>query len=130
MNRLIASMILVLVFTCCKKQNDNKSCSGLEMALSKNDELIMKKQLSAISRSVGKIPDNADFNQINAKLQQFVNAINIQCNLSAELICTLCIETLPAQSEVKLTSLSNNVYSVVDLHTEPGKFIEPLGFHE
>ena len=64
------------------------------------------------------------------QLYDLVEWLNKQNCISAELLCNSCIETYPAQSEIRIILHTGGERRIVTLDILMSKHIEARGFHE
>jgi hypothetical protein len=107
--------ILILFFALfitsgCKKDLDN-SCRELREAIQTND---ISKAGSAITRFIKRLPSDVNSSE---NLQHLATTISDNCSLTAQVLCFGCIQTLPEQSEIRITlnSGSTSLSKTIDI---------------
>ena len=96
-----ASILFLTVFTCilfisCKKHTDNLNCSNLNEGIRSNNAEMVK---SVIESFINKLPSK---NYSKQNLESLATNLSSDCNISAEVICFDCIDTLPSLSEIRI----------------------------
>ena len=134
--RLIALLFVTnLVYVACDKDGNGSSkyCQQLLSSLQSQNQSIIKNEIDLRSEQIGTIPTGATFVEIESMLKSLVQKLdNDGCNIDAELLCTMCIDTGIPISEIKITFPSNNsrIEYTIDLFTREGNSIEFVGIHE
>jgi hypothetical protein len=105
MKYLLLFSMLVALMSCQKGLADDKpvnpdhviNCDLLKQGLLENNVLMVDSSLGNLL--------NTDYSEEN--MSMLADTISKNCDIKALLICFECIETLPAQSAMTLTFLSN-----------------------
>lgn len=123
---ILTSFLLVTVtFVSCKKDNfTTTDCSILQQGIVTNEAALVKAEINKICNglSAGTAKEN---------LQVLTEKISSRCKMNAVILCTECIYTNPAQSEIKISfSVSGTQYSqVLDIISDK-KGLRFAGMHE
>lgn len=125
--------ICIVLFAACKKDTDRRdSCAEWEKALVELNKVEIERQVQPMLAQVGLIPVAAGNAGVTAKLQRLVELLNANCDTNAELLCAMCIDTNPQQSEMifVFTSDRKQIQRIMDVFTEEGKLIQFITVHE
>lgn len=98
---------MVSIYTGCSKDKEHTAqsvdCVALKQAIT-NDELAVVKQM--INEAGANIQVPAGLNEFEAykySIDELIKRIKANCDISIEVFCYGCIDTLPAQSEIRLS---------------------------
>ncbi|MBO9573263.1 MAG: hypothetical protein J7497_13810 [Chitinophagaceae bacterium] len=127
MRSSLIAITILLLFTACKKHSSSDRCQDFSHALMKEDFPAVKSVIDKWCNEAGSVPVDASFETVKQKFQQIVDKVNNECELQATLLCTMCIETLPPQTEIIITSGSKKW--TLDLTSEEGHFISLVSVH-
>ena len=101
-----------LLLAACKKQNIGKpDCQQLQNGITTDNNEDVKKVINGFITS---LPSQTYTEQ---NLNTLVSAINKQCGATATLLCFDCIQTLPSQSEIRMSygSINGAVEKSIDI---------------
>lgn len=126
--------LLLLVIGCEENITEPKvlNCNVITNALLNFDNELTKEELNKILSDLK--PNKTSNNPLGHEnnLNIFMNRLETQCsNIEAELLCYACIETLPPQSEIKITIDSSGtlVNRVLDILTPEGDELSFRAIH-
>lgn len=110
----------------CKKEKPsvNIDCSLLVKTLGEGQRELIAAEMDSIIASLD-LNTSTEFAAQEQNLKKLVNKLNECENITAVLLCTWCIETLPEQSEISLSFRWNGseVKRVADfIKTEDNRF--------
>jgi hypothetical protein len=140
---LIYVFILFIIpgisFLSCQKDTNminvtwyNLDCDNLRIGIINMDNDIVKLEMNKLMIDLRpKVTGNDRFGHAE-NLDLLINRLNIQCdNISSELICYACIETLPPQSEISVTtdSAGTMVTRVIDISTPDDDILSCVRIH-
>lgn len=127
MKCLIVFISLIFVatfFISCKKEPVNSfDCSNLRTGIKSG-------KIDLVKNEINKICAGLSEPTVKEKLQKLAEIISSKCNMSASVLCTECIETLPPQSEIKISfTIAGTQYSkaIDTISRDPLEF---AGMHE
>lgn len=138
MNRLphfILFIVLLSAFSACDK-NDISPNATVDWSTLKNG--VIDKDNSKVGPEISKLltgsePDPTGNDEIGQKanIEKLIREINKSSVLVAELICYACIETLPPQTEIRLTALGGvPVTRVIDISTHDDGILKYSAIHD
>lgn len=117
----------------CKKDSPAASerCEKLVQALGEEDKDALREQIDAIIAGL-KLQSPAAFTGQQEDMNRFVAKLNECSDLEATLICLWCIDTLPPQTEIKVTFSWNGVQitRIIDLIQVTGSGFRFASVHE
>jgi len=127
---LFLTILSTFLFTgqSCTKGELSNPVLGVDLCLkvTNNDFKGMKEVINRYLKngvfSVNQSPET--------QLYDLVEWLNKQNCISAELLCNSCIETYPAQSEIRIILHTGGERRIVTLDILMSKHIEARGFHE
>jgi hypothetical protein len=100
MKRIIAFagfFIFISIFISCRKEKLNSfDCSNFQKG-------IILDSASLVKNEINKICSRLTEPTTQQKLQKLTETISSKCNITAIVLCSGCIYTLPAQSEIRVT---------------------------
>lgn len=121
-------LILIIFFTTigCKKDSLTPECQKLKDAMALNNRETVK---SIILEFIGSLPSQ-EYTQQN--LNALAESLTSQCTISAEVLCFDCIDTLPGQSEIKVSFISSGTltHKIIDISYSPDNTMKFLNMHE
>jgi hypothetical protein len=138
MKTLLTILSICLIFAACKKSHNDDptasfSCEALKSGLSANNEAIVANEINTASSDLMPLPATpADEYGQSQNINILVQRLSDKCGINAELLCYSCIETLPAQSEIRITFTENSTtYSrVLDISVNQQNMLIFHGMHE
>ena len=127
---LMLSILSILVFTgqSCTKGELGNPVLGIDLCLK-----VTNNDFKGMKEVINRYLKNGVFNvnqSPEAQLYDLVEWLNKQNCISAELLCNSCIETYPAQSEIRVVLHTGGKRRIVTLDILMSKRIEARGFHE
>lgn len=137
MKTLLTILSIGLLFTACKKSNDGPAghinCEALKVGLSNNDESTVAAEVNAAAADLlpaSPTPDD-EYGQAH-NIQILVQRLSDRCGLTATLLCYSCIETYPAQSEIRVTFTENGmIYDrILDISVDPQHMLIFRAMHD
>jgi hypothetical protein len=128
-------IVLLVVLSSCEKNNINPDSSidwnGLRDAVIERDNSKIDQEISKLLAHSEPEPKGDDLIGQKANIDKLIREINKSAVLSAELICYACIDTLPAQTEIRLTAFNGiPVIRVIDISTPDDGMLEYWGIHD
>ncbi len=136
MKTTILSLVLLLLFVGCNKDDDDMSqinCPQLQLSLINYVDEELNNEVNKLSQDLFPTPTDLDeFGQFE-NLKTLVERLNANCpQLRAELFCYACIETFPVQSEilVNFNFLGINYERIIDISTPDDAVLRSLRAHE
>ena len=101
-------------------------CERLKNALTTEDRESAK---SIITEFIRTLPSREYTEQI---LKILVSSLSKQCSISTVEYCFACIQTMPGESEIRLTFTSNqsNIVRAIDISYTPDNKMEFINVHE
>lgn len=126
--------VLLIALTACQENDANApailDCGQVILGLVDLDGDLLGAEMDQLAKDLDPDPSTADPNGHAENLDILVNRINTQCpELSAEVRCYACIETLPLQSEIviSLDSAGVEVFRIIDMFSNDDG---PMTFRE
>lgn len=113
MKSLMILLTACLLFTACKKSEDGNppsaiNCEALKLGLITNDETLVAAEINAAAADLmPNAPTAADEYGQAQNINILLQRLSQKCGLKATLLCYSCIETLPAQSEIRISFSQN-----------------------
>jgi hypothetical protein len=138
MKNLIFLLSTCLLFTACKKSNDGNppsgiNCEALKLGIITNDETIVATEINAAASDLTPLaPTDADEYGQAQNINLLVQRLSQKCGIKATLLCYSCIETLPAQSEIRISFNQNGmVYDrVLDISVDEQRMLIFRAMHD
>ena len=97
MKAFIPALFLSLIMLSCKKENPSPECESLTTAIQSNNVDAAK---TAITHYINSLASQQYTRQ---NLENFTAVLFGSCVSAAEIVCFSCIDTLPEQSEIKVS---------------------------
>jgi hypothetical protein len=126
-NLLLAFFLFSLVLLGCKKDSSDLRCQELKQAMSENNIANVKTIITDIIKT---LPSDVYSEQ---SVKALTASLSNECGLSAEVLCFSCIQTLPEQTEIRLTfSFSGNTFNkIIDIsYTQPTNKMKIVNMHD
>ncbi|MGC4034573.1 MAG: hypothetical protein QM764_01340 [Chitinophagaceae bacterium] len=126
--RFISALFALIVLSavgCRKDDLSSPDCGKLQQAILAGNPDEVEAEINNICASLSASNDSEQsFNEIT-------KAIGTQCKLNAVALCYNCIETLPAQSEIKITVQTSTGFKekIIDI-TRSGNHFIFAGMHD
>lgn len=131
---LFVTSFLIFISYSCKKNTElnNSECSILKNALLSYDKNPLKEEFSRLTKDLNPVSTTNDNIGHKENFNTLIHRINDCKALSSELLCYACIQTLPAQTEIKITIDSSgiSVIRILDFSTPDDSNIEFKRIHE
>lgn len=108
---LTGFFIFISIFISCKKEKLHSfDCSDFQKG-------IISDSASLVKNEINKICSRLTEPTTRQKLEKLSETISSKCNITATVLCSECIYTLPAQSEIRVTFSERGIqYSkVIDI---------------
>jgi hypothetical protein len=127
MKRIIVSIAFIFVncfLISCKKESTTLfSCSNLTQGIRLDSATLVKNEINKIC---SQLTDSTT----QQKLQKLTETISSKCNINATVLCADCIQTLPTQSEIKVSFSSVGIQfsKVIDIISRDP--LEFAGMHD
>lgn len=109
MKTLLSILSLCLVLAACSKSGEHKptdafNCINFKSGLSTGDHTAVGTEVNKLCTDLyPAITNTVDEYGQAQNINLLVQRLSAQCDVTASLVCYSCIETLPAQSEIKVT---------------------------
>lgn len=118
-------LVAILVSGCKKEQLSSQDCEKFQAALVALEVEDVKQY---ISKQIGRLDSDENTAENLNRLAQAVS----RCDLSATVLCFNCIQTLPAQSEIRLAFLQNgdSTFRTLDMSSTPKNKMQCISVHE
>jgi hypothetical protein len=117
-NTLLLIVLAGLFTLCaCRKDKDARpTCEDLKVGIASDDREAVKKVINIL---INKLPP-ASQKHTSENLAKLTSAIGQQCQVTATVLCFACIDTLPQQSEIRisLTGPGFTVVKVIDISSD------------
>lgn len=124
--RFLLFMILVLLIAGCSKDLTAGQCQELKQGIVAND---LEKVRMKITQTIIALPSQ-EYTEQN--LNALAAALSGECGLFAKVLCFSCIETLPEQSEIRVSfEYSGSVVNkTIDISYSPDNKMRFVNLHE
>jgi hypothetical protein len=101
----------LLIVSSCRKDIDKKSCRELREAVIADEKIAANASITALIKGLPHREHTAE------NLQSLTDSINRSCEIFASVLCFACIQTLPEQSEIRLSATdgSGTVVKIIDI---------------
>jgi len=118
MNHLMNCLVLIFVLSSCSEPEPitivdpilNIDCNELQAALTDEDKDALSLILDPELANFTELDLDNDACPYTRRLDGFVDFLNSSClQLNASIVCCVCIETFPTQSEIKIVYEENGV---------------------
>jgi hypothetical protein len=121
----ILGFLIVTAASCQKDEMQPANCDKLQQAILAGNPNEVEIEINRISESLAATPDS------QAGLDELNKAISAQCKVGAVTFCYNCIETLPAQSEIKISVSGGGTQKnkIIDIIRSGDKFVF-AGMHD
>jgi len=122
---LLLLIVLAISIVSCKKDASNKTNAFKEALISNNIEAVKAAIETRVNRLPSKKYSEQNLNNLGASLVK-------EYSISAEVLCFSCIKTLPEESEIKLSFLSEGsvVQRIIDITYTEDNTIRFVNMHE
>jgi hypothetical protein len=116
-----------LVLLGCKKDSSDLRCQELKQAMNENNVTSVKSLITDIIKT---LPSDIYSEQ---SVKALAASLSNECGVSAEVLCFSCIQTLPEQTEIRLSfSFSGNIFNkIIDIsYTQPTNKMKIVNMHD
>ena len=125
-NLLLTIIISVILSLGCKKDLSDRQCQQLK------DEMISDNKpevIKLLTEKVNKLPSKI---YTEENLNKLATSISDECGITTQVLCFSCIQTLPEQSEIKLsfTQAGTNIAKTIDISYTPNNQIKIVNIHD
>ena len=123
---IIISIFLLITISCSKEHLQRPDCSNLKNALLEGKPDEAENEINKICSAL------TDIENSRQDLNRLATAISGQCQVSAAVLCYDCINTNPAQSEIRIsvTFPGGQKDKIIDIsYSEDNKFLF-VGMHD
>ncbi len=127
MKHIFTAVIFFGVGLCsCKKEKNNIYCDKLKAAIKKEDIIAAMNALTAYMNQLPAQSHTAD------NLKKLTQLVSSRCDADAVVLCFACIDTLPEQSEIKISFgyNSNRFYKIFDISHTPDNKMKVRNMHD
>jgi hypothetical protein len=130
MRHLIISLFVLaglsLLSSCAKDNDQRPACQQLKEGITSLDKEKVRNEINAYINSLP-LKTHTQHN-----LQKLVDAINQQCGSQATLLCFACIQTLPEESEIKISypGTSGSAGQVIDISNDKDQKMIFVNMHD
>ena len=117
------TVLLIVLVSGCKKQS-SPACEKLKESIATNNTEEVKSRITQFIYSLPSTDYTAqNLNHLAASLSQ--------CNISADVLCFDCIQTLPSESEIRISFNSSGtmVTKTIDISYSPGNKMKVVNMH-
>ncbi|RYZ22595.1 MAG: hypothetical protein EOP49_46485 [Sphingobacteriales bacterium] len=135
---MVWASLCLLLFSACKKDGPGKpapaafDCLSFKTGISIEDHNMVATQISTLTADLHPSLIASDEYGQRENLQVLAERIGQQCDVAASVICYACIETYPAQSEIRVAFTLNGIsYNrVLDISVDDQRMLVFAGMHE
>jgi hypothetical protein len=123
---LILSFSVMLLLISCRKDD---TCNGnsIKQAIIEDNKELMRGEINKLCAGIEVVRTTNDPDGLTNSLDKLVAKINTFGNVKAEILCYYCIQTLPEQSEIKVTV--NSTSRVLDISYSADKKLLFVNMH-
>lgn len=128
MKRILFFLLVLATYTGCSKSKEEASqpinCVELKQAMINDDVASVKELINEIAAAIKAPIGLNEFDSYKFLIDELARRIKTNCTIAIELVCYACIDTLPAQTEVRLKFLTSvtSIEKTLDLIvTDDGK---------
>lgn len=138
MKKLLLLLSVSFILGSCKKDSSNPAqevtcdCEALKNGIISDNAEQVKIEVDQLCVGLNPSVTAADeFGHVQ-NLSLLAQRISGECGVKATVVCYACIETLPVQSEIRISFDQNGVaYSrVIDIRTSEQSVLSCMGMHE
>ena len=132
----LLTIVLVVLASSCDKDNispnPNIDWNGLENAVIEKDNSKVGQEISKLLIDTEPKPIDNDLIGQKFNIDNLIAEINKSGVLTAKLFCYACIETLPEQTEITITTKSSgvSVSRIIDISTPKDGVLEYVDIHD
>jgi len=125
---------MMIVFISCDKgdPSPNVDWNAFKIGLINEDNDIIRKEISKLLINTNPNTTGTDLIGQRLNIDKLVSEINKSEILIADCFCYACIETYPAQSEIKITTDSARILvsHIIDILTPKDNILSYAGIHD
>ena len=141
-NLLVFPIVLIVLFSCSSRDDqasaddglmEEINCVNLQNSLTALDSEKVNMEINKLTADLFPDPTPEDEVGHSANLERLIQRIDENCGeLDVALICYACIETLPPQSEIKITYTVEEeiIEKIVDIASPKNGSLESVGIHQ
>lgn len=137
MKSLLSVLGLCLLFVSCNKKDKDAAansfnCEQFKMGISNNDQVAVGTELNKLCVNLFPLASNTSEYGQRQNMNILVQRLSEKCDITAVLICYACIETLPEQSEIKISFNQNGTIHtrILDISFTPQHMLKFQGIHD
>jgi len=97
---LLLAALMLSLNTGCKKDSDEATCQQFKNSIISSDKEQVK---TIISQFIATLPSS---NYTQQNLDALANSVQQHCTMNASALCFDCIQTLPSQSEIRISFMN------------------------
>jgi hypothetical protein len=116
----------MLLLISCRK-DDTCNSNSIKQAIIEDNKELMRGEINKLCAGIEVVRTTNDPDGLTNSLDKLVAKINTFCNVKAEILCYYCIQTLPEQSEIKVTV--NSTSRVLDISYSADKKLLFVNMH-
>lgn len=120
-------LLSVLLFGSCKKATTSCSSIAVKKAIVENDIELMRSEINKLCAGISIVRTSSDPHGLSNSLTELVRQLNNSCNIQAVSLCYFCIDTLPEQSEIKVST--GGVSRILDISYTNDKKLVFVNMH-
>lgn len=133
MKRILFSLLLVSLFASCSKdENQTDNCSELRQAVAEENVTAVIAQVNKLALGIQLTASTSQMDAETKMINELVNRINKTCGIKATVLCYFCIDTLPSQTEIRITVLNGviNMQRTLDIIINNDGQVKCVNMHE
>lgn len=131
---IVMVLSFVIMGVSCDKGDDKATldCTKFKAAVIDKDIAVLNSEIARLVDDLKPAPTVSDEIGHSKNIGILIQRINECDSVTAGLICYACIETLPAQTEirVRVDSAGVLVYRIIDISTPEGAKLKFVNIHE
>ncbi len=125
--------VTTIILTSCKKDEDEGfNCKTLTEGILENKSTIIEIEINRLTADLAPKPTSNDKIGHKENIQELIDLLNSKCNdFETELKCYACIYTEPAQSQIKISYVSDSVsyQKIIDILTPEDNIMKFMRIH-
>ncbi|MFT3678288.1 MAG: hypothetical protein QM781_20510 [Chitinophagaceae bacterium] len=106
MKRILFFLLILTIYTGCSKDNEHTAqsidCVALKQAVTNDEVAVVKELINEFAANIQAPASLNGFNEYKFLIDELAKRLKTSCGISVEVLCYACIDTLPAQTEVRL----------------------------
>jgi len=106
MKRILFFLLILSIYTGCSKDKEeaprSTDCVKLKEAMTNDEVAVVKELINEVASDIQAPVGLNEFAAYKFLIDELAKRLNAGCGINAEVLCYGCIDTLPAQTEVRI----------------------------